>query len=210
MGRPTILFDFDGVIIDSMPIRSFGFETVFEAYPKESVQKLIEYHNANGGLSRFVKIKYFFEELLHQSASEKKIQRLAQDYSSIMKEHLTDKKIIIKETVDFIDRHHKDHPMHIVSGSEQSELQFLCKELGLLDYFISVTGSPTPKKELVKNVLREYAYGSEDVCLIGDSINDFDAARENDIKFYGYNNQRLKNIGAGYIEDFTTFDLNNA
>ena len=57
----NILFDFDGVIIDSMPIRENGFRLIFKDFDTNLVDKLIDYHNQNGGLSRYAKIKYFFE-----------------------------------------------------------------------------------------------------------------------------------------------------
>ena len=62
----NILFDFDGVILDSMPIREYGFRKIFENYDVALVEKLLVYHNQNGGLSRYVKIRYFFEKLLYK------------------------------------------------------------------------------------------------------------------------------------------------
>ena len=31
----TIIFDFDGVILDSSKVRDYGFRKIFEKYPKE-------------------------------------------------------------------------------------------------------------------------------------------------------------------------------
>jgi beta-phosphoglucomutase-like phosphatase (HAD superfamily) len=69
----NILFDFDGVILDSMPIRDYGFKKIFEDYDDDLVNKFLKYHNRNGGLSRYVKIKYFYNKLLKQEISEEKI-----------------------------------------------------------------------------------------------------------------------------------------
>ena len=68
----VILFDFDGVILDSMPIRDYGFRKIFEKYPDELVENFIKYHRKNGGLSRFHKIEYFYKTLLKKDISEKK------------------------------------------------------------------------------------------------------------------------------------------
>ena len=56
----NIFWDFDGVIIDSMPIREFGFRRIFKDFNKEKVELLTDFHRENGGLSRFFKIRYFF------------------------------------------------------------------------------------------------------------------------------------------------------
>ena len=191
----NIIFDFDGVIIDSMHIRSFGFRKIFQDFNTKSVQKLIDYHNENGGYSRFVKIKYFFNTILNQAISENEITIYANKYSKIMRENLTSKTIIINETINFIKKIYTKYNLHIASGSEQEELRYLNQELGISEYFKSIYGSPTPKIDLVKKILEENNYENKDTVLIGDSINDFEAAKENNIIFLGYNNKTLINIG---------------
>ena len=51
-------------------------------------------------------------------------------------------------------------------------------------------------------------YNNKHTCLIGDSMNDFEAADVNDIAFYGFNNLSLIEIGHGYINSFTKFISN--
>jgi len=206
-----ILFDFDGVIIDSMDVRDYGFRTIVQEHDKALVDKFIEYHRYNAGLSRYVKIRYFYEEMLGQSISEERVNELASQFSDIMRERLVTRDVIIQETVDFIESIYKDIPLHIVSGSDERELNFLCKSLGLDKYFITIEGSPTPKNDLVANIMDEYRYDSKETILIGDSINDYEAAEVNDIYFYGYNNLYLISKGLGYINSFKDipFEIKN-
>ena len=203
----TIFWDFDGVILDSMPIRDFGFVKIFEEFDKELVDKLLEYHTLNGGLSRYVKIRYFYNILLKKDVSDEKVQELADKFSTIMRNELTNKKYLIKETVDFIEKNYQNYNFHIVSGSDEKELNYLCKELDLTQYFKTIEGSPTCKNDLVKNILAKYNYNSNECVLIGDSINDFDAANVNGIKFYGYNNEKLREMSKVYLENFYDFVL---
>lgn len=198
----TIFWDFDGVILDSMPIRDYGFAKIFEEFDKELVDKLLEYHTLNGGLSRYVKIRYFYNILLKKDVSDEKVQELADKFSIIMKTELTNKKYLIKETVEFIKANYQNYNFHIVSGSDGKELNYLCKELGLSKYFKTIEGSPTPKNDLVKNILEKYKYDPKECILIGDSINDYEAANVNNMKFYGYNNEELKDKD-DYIEKQT-------
>lgn len=200
----TIFLDFDGVILDSMPIRDFGFVKIFEEFDKELVDKLLEYHTLNGGLSRYVKIRYFYNILLKKDVSDEKVQELADKFSIIMKTELTNKKYLIKETVDFIEKNYQNYNFHIVSGSDGKELNYLCKELELSQYFKTIEGSPTCKNDLVKNILQKYSYNPKECILIGDSINDYEAANINGIKFYGYNNEELRSLDE-YIEDSKDF-----
>lgn len=203
----NILWDFDGVILDSMEVRSWGFRQIFKKYPKELVDKLIEYHLTNGGLSRYVKIRYMYEQLLDKSISEEKVNDYANQFSSLMKKELTNPDNLIDDSVNYIKQNHKKFKFHIVSGSDQTELRFLCKELNIDSYFLSIGGSPTPKKQLVKDLLTNLKYNKNQTCLIGDSINDFEAANENKITFYGYNNISLKACSKEYINDFKSFSI---
>ena len=203
----TIFWDFDGVILDSMPIRDFGFAKIFEEFDKELVDKLLEYHTLNGGLSRYVKIRYFYNILLKEDVSDEKVQKLADKFSTIMKSELTNKKYLIKETVDFIEKNYQNYNFHIVSGSDEKELNYLCKELDLTQYFKTIEGSPTPKNDLVKKILEKYKYDPKETILIGDSINDYEAANINGMKFYGYNNEKLREMSKVYLENFYDFVL---
>jgi len=188
----NIIFDFDGVILDSVPIKTEAFRKLFESYPEDKVKQLIEYHIKNGGISRYKKIKYFFNELLNQDIFEDEILTYANRYSKITKEELTNPKYIIEDAVNFIKQNYQKYNMHIASGADENDLKYICEKLNLTKYFLSIHGSPIVKPEIVKNILESNHYKKGETILIGDSINDYEAAKENGIEFYGYNNQALK------------------
>lgn len=201
----NIFWDFDGVIIDSMKIRDFGFRTIFKEFDKNLVEKFIEYHNFNAGLSRFHKIKYFYNKFLNKEIEEGLINQYADKFSYIMREKLYNKDYLIYDSIDFIKQNYKNLNFHIVSGSEHNELNFLCEKLDLKQYFKSINGSPTPKTTLVSQILKDENYEKQNTILIGDSINDYEAALSNQINFYGYNNENLRNKSKIYIENFRDF-----
>lgn len=198
----VILWDFDGVLMDSNSVRDMGFETVLANYPKKQVEVLMQYHKANGGLSRYVKFRYFFEEILKKPVTEEMIETMAKAFSDIMRKYLTNTDLLIKDSMNFVRHNHEKFLMHIVSGSDQQELRYFCQELGISIYFLSINGSPTPKKQLVLNILTNYKYNKTEVVLIGDSINDYDAAIENNISFAAYNNSALFSPDIINIERF--------
>ena len=202
----TILWDFDGVILDSMKIRDWGFKEILKKFNKEDVKSLLKYHRENGGLSRYVKIRYFFEILLNQSINDKKIQNYADRFSVIMRKELVNPNNLIKDSFDFIINNYKKYNFHIVSGSDQEELRFLCKKLNIEKYFKSIHGSPTEKSILIKNILKNNGDSLENCCMIGDSINDYEAAKNNKICFYNYNNKSILHLGT-QIKTFSSFSF---
>ncbi|MGJ3236241.1 HAD family hydrolase [Marivirga sp.] len=201
-GIKTIFWDFDGVIMDSMPVRDQGFEEVLKDFPKDQVNQLLAYHKANGGLSRYVKFSYFFEEIRKEEVSDKKVQELAGSFSAIMLQKLKSPDYLINQTVNFIEQNFRNYRMFIVSGSDQSELREICNSVRIDQYFKGVYGSPTPKNDLVRNLIKKENINPTESILIGDSINDYEAAKVNDIAFYGFNNSELKSLSSNYIENF--------
>lgn len=197
----VILWDFDGVIVESNIVRELGFRKVLKDFPKKQIDELIKFHNINGGLSRYVKFRYFYEVILKSSISEEQVQNLASLFSEVMLSNLGDKKYLIKGAVKFIELNTGTIEMNIVSGSDQNELRSLCSILEIDKNFKSIWGSPTAKNTLVKDYLKTSKYQNKEICLIGDSMNDYDAANINNIDFYGFNNNQLECLG-NYIKSF--------
>ncbi len=186
-----------------MPVRNMGFELVLKEFPKKQIEQLMDFHLKNGGLSRYVKFRYFFEEIRGEEINEDGIGLWASRFSEVMKKELLNPALFIEDTLNYIKKKNQDFEMHIVSGSDQKELRYICEQLDITKYFISINGSPTPKKELVRDLLFNYSYKQEETVLIGDSVNDYEAAVANGINFKGYNNPSLKALDADYIEKFS-------
>lgn len=197
----TILWDFDGVIFDSLHIKGDGFAELFRGFNIKDVQLLQEYHYANGGVSRFDKIKYFYNQILNKEISENNVLKLAEDFSSIIKDKIFDKANLIKDSVSFIQKNFNIYNFHIVSAAEHQELNSICKQVDIHRYFLTINGSPIDKDILVKNIFINYNYIKNETILIGDASTDHYIAKKNGIKFHGYNNVELKKLG-NYIETF--------
>lgn len=199
----NILWDFDGVILNSMKIKGDGFLELFGDYDEKYLKEIEKYHYENGGVSRFEKIKYFYSDIINQDISEDDIMMLANQFAEIIENKLYDKSNVIKESIDFIKNHYQNYNFHIVSGAEHYELNKLCRFFEINNYFITIEGSPTKKSLLIKNILKQYSYNKEETILIGDAMTDYNASIKNSIGFYGYNNLKLNNFN--YIKSFEEF-----
>jgi len=196
----SILFDFDGVIHDSMKIKGDGFVELFREYPIEAIKQLESYHYINGGISRFEKIRYFFNVILNAPISSENINTFAHQFGEIIAQKLFDKRNLIADTMQFIEKNYKKYHLYIVSAAEQNELRELCSAFKINHFFEGIYGSPVPKVLLIKNILEHAETSKDETILIGDSTNDYDAATKNGIVFFGYNNHDLKRFN--YIESF--------
>lgn len=194
--RDAVIFDFDGVILDSLKLKEQGFRDIFAGFPEPQIEELLAYHRLHGGVSRFVKIKYFFEKIRGESVSLEQEKKYAENFSKIMKKNLVNKNYLNPKILELIKKLNLEKiPCHIASGTEESELKFLAEALGIKDYFKSVRGSPTPKEELVREILKGHGYEKARCVLIGDSMTDYEAAKSNGVKFCGYGNSEIEKLG---------------
>ena len=60
----AIIFDFDGVILDSVDVKTKAFKQMYSIYGDDVMRKVVDYHLLNGGISRYKKFKYFHENFL--------------------------------------------------------------------------------------------------------------------------------------------------
>ena len=69
-----VIFDFDGVIAESVQVKTDAFATLYEQYGEYIVTKVIEHHEANGGMSRFEKIRFYHDPYLKKRLAKKKLK----------------------------------------------------------------------------------------------------------------------------------------
>ena len=81
----AIIFDFDGVIIESSEIKTAAFRTLFATYP-DRLTEIIAHHQKNSGISRYKKFRYIYEEILGQALSVQKEAALGEEFSLIVLE----------------------------------------------------------------------------------------------------------------------------
>jgi len=129
--------------------------------------------------------------LLNKKINEEKILYFAKKYSELTKQELANEKYLIKDSIDFIKENYKKYNIHIASGADENDLKYICDKLELTKYFVSINGSPTKKSEIIKSILESNDYKKSETVMIGDSINDYEAAKYSGIEFYGYNNDNL-------------------
>jgi HAD superfamily hydrolase (TIGR01549 family) len=177
----TIILDFDGVILESVSVKTDAFRDLFSVYP-EHIEEIVMFHKKNGGMSRFDKFRYIYKNILKIPLSEEEIQILSQKFTQLV---LT--KVLCVSYVpgaeDFLHQCSGRMRLFIVSATPQEELEYIIEKRGLKQFFNNVFGSPKRKEEHIKNILSEYSVSAGSTVFIGDSLNDWKAAKETGIRF---------------------------
>lgn len=199
----AIIFDFDGVIIESVNIKTEAFRELFRDYP-QNVDDIVKYHLLNGGISRFVKFRYIYENILGQKLSQKKEAELGKNFSEI-----AFKKVIAAPFVsgakEFLDRYKNKYYFFVASGTPEKELRKIVKLKGLQDYFKEIYGSPKEKKEIIESIIKKYNFRKEEVVYVGDARSDWIAAKNSGLIFIRRKADFDDNFKGGFpeIEDLT-------
>src|SRR5262245_52729753 len=79
----AIIFDFDGVIAESVDIKTEAFRELFREYP-DHMEEFIQYQLRNGGVSRFEKIKHFYRRYLNKEITSAELNELCLKYSQLV------------------------------------------------------------------------------------------------------------------------------
>ena len=170
----AIIFDFDGVLVESVSIKSDAFRILFGKYP-QYLDDFIRYHEYHGGVSRFVKIRYFFKQYLNQEISDPELANWCQKYSQLVVEKVVSARFV-KGTKNLLDYCLDNFDLFVVSGTPQDELREIVERRSMANYFLGVYGSPTNKQNLVENILQQNQFKPNHVLLIGDALTDYEAA----------------------------------
>lgn len=170
-----VIFDFDGVLAETNQIKIDGFFTLFKSFPGKALEPMEFYLRANGGLSRYEKIRFFFEKILCEPVSNEKIVNLARAYSEIVK-NLVAEANAVRGSVEFLRKWVSRLDFAVNSGSDEQELRSVCALRGIDQYFLHIFGSPATKQENFKKLFHETGWEIHESLFVGDSRNDIDAA----------------------------------
>ena len=180
----AILFDFDGVILDTVPPKEEQFRQMILEQMPEHVDAAMEYFHANGGTSRVNKFEWIWANIVGQPISRGRAEEMGAEYARRVRTCVL-QAAFVKGTDTFLEEYHQRWPMFVISGTPQPELRELVELRGLNRYFRGVFGSPRGKVEIGEHILAEHGFDRQRVWFIGDATTDRDAARALGAHFVG-------------------------
>ncbi|MBF0207336.1 MAG: HAD hydrolase-like protein [Oligoflexia bacterium] len=166
------IFDCDGVILDSNNIKSEVFYQLALPYGKDIAETFVDYHQRNGGISRFEKFKYLFEDMLKIKGAD--FNHLLRDFSAMTLERI---KIAneIPGVQEFIKKLPPESKKFVVSGGAEEDLKIIFQYKKFDVLFDGIFGSPRDKYQIVKKIKNDFQTG-ESFLYFGDSILDYEVA----------------------------------
>ena len=180
----AIIFDFDGVLAESVDIKTRAFVELYKQHGQEIVDKVITYHLENGGISRFEKFRYYHTILLGITISAEEELELGNRFSALVEDMVINCPWV-PGAREFLNKFYKQIDFHVASGTPDSELLKIIKGRNMSHYFLSINGSRRKKGEIILDILKKYNYDPGRVYMVGDALYDYEVAMETNIRFVG-------------------------
>ncbi|MFT7565745.1 MAG: phosphoglycolate phosphatase-like HAD superfamily hydrolase [Pseudoalteromonas distincta] len=175
----TIVFDCDGVVLDSNKVKTDAFYKAALPYGEEKAQSLVQYHVARGGVSRYKKFEWLLE--LCKGIKGPTLEQLLASYAKEVEAGLLS--CNIAKGLKQLRAQTKSAKWLIVSGGAQYELRDIFAKRNIDSFYNGgIFGSPDSKDEILS---REIANGNIvfPALFLGDSKYDFEAASRASLDF---------------------------
>ena len=176
-----IVFDCDGVIMNSNAVKTCAFGNSVKFLGQEAVNSFKNYHIQNGGISRYEKFKYFVDNIVPDLGITQNIdcEYLLKAYSREVSLNLLSCEI--DESI-FNLRAANTSSWAVASGSDQQELREIFFKRDLTKLFeLGVWGSPSSKQEIFNSQFSQFS--PSDILFLGDSFYDYQVSIEFNIDF---------------------------
>jgi phosphoglycolate phosphatase-like HAD superfamily hydrolase len=179
----TLVFDCDGVVLDSNAIKTRAFYQAALPYGNAAARALADYHRSNGGISRYEKMQYFLDRIVPEFADGSDgpgLVDLLDSFAEIVSAELM--RAPIAKDLGAL-RRSLDSRWMIASGGDQEELRQVFAQRNLSDWFDGgIFGSPTPKDRILGQGI-ESGLIVPPALYLGDSTYDYRCASQAGLDF---------------------------
>jgi len=176
-----IYFDFDGVIKDSVGVKSSAFEQLFSPFGSEVSKKVRRHHESHGGMSRYDKLPIYLL-FAGQDLSDNVLKEYSESFSRLVKQRVIDSEWV-PGVLEYLYKQCDKYTFFLVTATPQLEIEEILASLDIQRFFDRVTGAPTKKGDAIKSILEDFSIKPENSVMIGDSDSDYKAALVNDVPF---------------------------
>lgn len=178
----NIFFDFDGVIAESVNVKTRAFYQMYEKFGKDIAEKVVTHHKNHGGMSRFEKFKRYHKDFLNIDLTQDQIDELSNQFSGLVKQAVIDAPEV-PGVRNFLEKYHRIMNFWIISATPTAEIRDIVKQKNMGHFFKECFGSPRKKSDWVKELMHQNHLQKTVTVFVGDAKSDYQAALDNEIRF---------------------------
>lgn len=180
----AFFFDFDGVLADSVEVKTRAFAKLFESHGPEVVRKVIDHHRRHGGMTRVEKFRHYHSKYSDKHLKDEEMADLCRRFSDLV----VDEVVAAPEihgAGEFLTKWYRRLPCFVISATPEEEIREIVQRRGMTGYFKEVLGAPADKEQNLRSLLDKYGLSPSKCCFFGDAASDYLAARACGTYFIG-------------------------
>ena len=122
MPLQAIVFDCDGVILDSVPVKTRAFARLAEPFGEEARDRFVMYHTVHGGVSRYRKFEWFFREVLGREITPEESKEWGERFAAYALDEVR-RCALIPGIAGVLEDWRERLPLYVCSGAPQEEVR---------------------------------------------------------------------------------------
>lgn len=171
----ALIFDFDGTLVDSNPIKLQAFEKVFEGFPRR--EEIMAYCRGNNHTTRTEKFRWVHERILGRPYTPE----IERDLSRIFEKESTAAIIRAPEIPGarrFLEGSGRTRPLGLLSATPHEILLEILSGRGWSGWFRWIQGAPVRKDLWLSHLREREGWEGDQVVFFGDTPEDAEAGRQ--------------------------------
>jgi len=204
MSLKVIVFDFDGVLVDSNHIKRNAYYQMFNSFENgkkivENVLSKYEPNTRNFIIGKIVE-QFVKRRLINSKDITKHGDKFVKQYGDICENEVS-RCNEIRGALDNIKKLSPKYSLYINSLTPVEPLTRIIRKRMLVEFFKGIFGGEKSKTENLKTIISIEKISPTELLIIGDSISDFKVAYNSGTKFIGIDggDEKLRNKKLKYL-----------
>lgn len=189
----ALALDFDGVVLDSVQVKSRAMAALFADEQPGDVAAIVALHERLGGIDRYRKFDMIHADILRRPLSPERRAELGRRFSELALREVLDSPFIAGAPELLAECRRRNIPVFVASGTPEDELRDIVARRGLVPLLAEVHGSPRTKPVILAELMERHGLRPDEMVFVGDALTDFEAAQVTAIPFIGVVPKALDN-----------------
>ena len=195
----AFVFDFDGTLVDSNPIKSKGFERCFDDFPEQR-DEILAYCRGSHHTPRSEKFRYVYKEILRLPYTAAVDAMLHERYASV-----TTLQIVqapeIPAAGHFVRKASEARMTAVLSSTPHDVLAEIFRRRGWTALFRLIRGAPVTKGPWLRDFRKQHCFRGDETVFFGDTSEDYRASLDAGCKFVAVGKNDWE-AGIPHVRDF--------
>jgi phosphoglycolate phosphatase-like HAD superfamily hydrolase len=177
----SVIFDVDGVLVDSIGIKGDCFIEAFRGNTTNE-EAVREFHETHGGMNRKEKIRRILKDVLDMKPASELEAEIEAKFASCLAGRMSSVELMPSASYT-LEHLHDGMSLFAVSAMPAGELSTVLRQKSISKYFRKSLGYPPAKDVGIASLLQEFDLNADRTLVVGDSVSDYEAAMKNSCQF---------------------------